>query len=62
MTRSGPGNEQSLFLIPDFGNKQPTGKNDYDLFQRAETEIVIKVAPDIMRSVAKAACFVTLKR
>ena len=62
MARNGPGKEQALFLIPAFGNKQSTGKNDYDLFPRAETEIVIKVAPDIMRSVAKASCFVTLKR
>lgn len=61
MTRGAPGKDQALFLIPGFGKRQP-GNQDYKLFPYAETEIVIKVAPDTMRSVAKAACSVVLKR
>ncbi len=62
MARNVREKEQALFLIPALGNKQPSGKNDYELFPRAETEIVIKVTPDIMRLVAGAACSVVLKR
>jgi len=61
MTKGAPGKDQALFLIPGFGKRQP-GNQDYKLFPYAETEIVIKVAPDTMRSVAKAACSVVLKR
>ena len=61
MTRGAAGKDQALFLIPGFGKRQ-TGNQDYKLFPYAETEIVMKVAPDTMRSVAKAACSVVLKR
>jgi len=57
-----PGKGQALFLIPAFGNKLSSGKSDYDLFPRAETEITIKVAPNVMRSVTSAACSVILKQ
>lgn len=56
-----PGMGQALFMIPEFGNKL-NDKSDYRLFPKVDEEIVIKLDPNIMRSVAGVECSLVLKR